>query len=424
MLDRALVREDPERVRRGHARKRMDAPLDEFLAADAEWRRLKTELDAMRADLQKASKEIGAMKSRGEDASEAIARTKSLGDTIAASEQKVRELETRVHELELLLPNLPSDTTPDGESELDNVVVSEFGDKPVFDFEPLPHWDLCERNGMLDFPRGAKLAGSGFILYTGWGARLEWALLSYMLDLHTRSHGYREMFVPFVVNRAAMTGTGQLPKFEFDMYRLPDDDLFLVPTAEVPLTNVYQGEILTADMLPTKLCAYSACFRREAGAAGKDTRGLLRVHQFDKVELVKFTKPEESYTELEGLVNDARAVLQGLELHFRTTLLCASELGFSNAKCYDLEVWAPGVGKYLEVSSCSNFEAFQARRAQIRFRREQGAKPEYVHTLNASGVACPRLFAAFVETHQKPDGSIYVPPPLRPFLGTDRIPPG
>ena len=424
MLDRALVREDPERVRKGHTRKRMEAPLDEFLASDAEWRRLKTEVDAMRAELQKASKEIGAMKSRGEDTSDAIARTKSLGDAIAASEQKVRELETRAQELELLLPNLPSDTTPDGEGEQDNVVVSEFGEKQRFDFEPLPHWDLCEKNGMLDFPRGAKLAGSGFILYTGWGARLEWALLSYMLEMHTKRHGYREMFVPFVANRAAMTGTGQLPKFEFDMYRLPDDDLFLVPTAEVPLTNVYQGEILPAEVLPIKLCAYSACFRREAGAAGKDTRGLLRVHQFNKVELVKFTKPEDSYAELENLVSDARAVLEGLELHFRTTLLCASELGFSNAKCYDLEVWAPGVGKYLEVSSCSNFEAFQARRAQVRFRREQGAKPEYVHTLNASGVACPRLFAAFVETHQQLDGSIYVPSALRPYLGTDRIPLG
>jgi seryl-tRNA synthetase len=402
----------------------MEAPLDEFLAADAEWRRVKTEVDTMRAELQKASKQIGAMKARGEDASEAIERTKSLGDSIAASEQRVRELEARTHELELLLPNLPSDTTPDGQGEQDNVIVSEFGEKPRFDFEPLPHWDLCEKNGMLDFPRGAKLAGSGFILYTGWGARLEWALLSYMLDMHTKRHGYREIFVPFVVNRAAMTGTGQLPKFEFDMYRLPDDDLFLVPTAEVPLTNVYQGEILTADALPTKLCAYSACFRREAGAAGKDTRGLLRVHQFNKVELVKFTKPEDSYIELESLVNDARAVLEGLDLHFRTTLLCAPELGFSNAQCYDLEVWAPGVGKYLEVSSCSNFEAFQARRAQIRFRREQGAKPEYVHTLNASGVACPRLFAAFVETHQRPDGSIHVPSVLRPFLGVDRIPAG
>lgn len=422
MLDRQLLRTNTDAVRAGIARKHMDAPIDDFLAVDEEWRRRRTEIDAMRAELQKTSKEIGAMKARGESADDVMAQMRSLSDDISAKEEIVKDLEVKLSSFELLIPNLPHESTPDGASGEDNPVVSVWGEKPKFDFQPKPHWDLCELNGMLDFERGSKLAGSGFILYKGWGARLERAMLQFMLDTHGQKHGYTELFTPFLANRATMTGTGQLPKFEFDMYRMSEDDLFLIPTAEVPITNVYRDEILPAEALTIKHCAYSGCWRREAGAAGRDTRGLLRVHQFNKVELVKFTKPEDSYAELETLVADARVILEELGLHFRVVELCAGDLSFSNAKCYDLEVWAPGVGSYLEISSCSNFESFQARRAQIRFKREQGAKAEFVHTLNGSGLATPRLFAALVESGQQPDGSILVPTPLRGYMGTDRIP--
>ncbi len=421
MLDRQLLRENPDLVRAGVARKHMDAPIDDLLAVDSEWRKLKTEGDTLRAELQKVSKEIGAMKARGEDASEVMARTRTLGDDIRDKEELVKGLESKLAEFELQIPNLAHASVPDGKTEDDNQQVRSWGEKPKFDFDPLPHWDLAEKTGILDFERGAKIAGSGFILYRGLGARLERSLINFMLDTHIGRHGYTELFVPFLANRDTMTTTGQLPKFEDDMYRLPEDDFFLIPTAEVPITNIFRDEILPAEKLTAKFCAYSPCFRREAGAAGRDTRGLLRVHQFNKVELVKFTKPEDSYDELETLCTDACAILEALGLHYRVSVLCTGEMSFSNAKCYDIEVWSPGVGKYLEVSSCSNFEAFQARRGQIRFRREQGAKPELVHTLNASGTACPRLFSAVVETYQQPDGSIAVPPALHSYLGTDII---
>lgn len=422
MLDRQLLRTAPDAVAAAVARKYMDAPIKEWLQIDTQWREKKTEIDAMRAELTKTSKEIGGMKARGEDTAAIMDRMRLLGDDISAKEELAKDLEAKLEAVELSIPNMPHASAPDGESAEQNSLVDTFGDQPKFDFEPKAHWDLCTENGMLDFERGAKIAGSGFILYTGWGARLERALIQFMLDTHTAKHGYTEVFTPFLANRAAMTGTGQLPKFEHDMYHLAEDDLFLIPTAEVTVTNIYGDEILDADRLTIKHCAYSGCWRREAGAAGRDTRGLLRVHQFNKVELVKFSKPEDSYNELETLQKDARAILEALGLHYRVAELCTGDLSFSNAKCYDLEVWAPGVGTYLEVSSCSNFEAFQARRTQIRFRRGQGEKPEFVHTLNASGVATPRLFAALVETYQQPDGSITVPAALRPYLGVDRIP--
>lgn len=297
------------------------------------------------------------------------------------------------------------------------MVAREWGEPRKFDFTPLPHWELAARLGLIDFERGSRMSGSGFILYTGLGARLERALINWMLDLHITKHGYREVFPPLLVCRSAMVGTGQLPKFEFDMYRLPDDDLFLIPTSEVTVTNIHREDILDAKDLPIYLTAYSACFRREAGAAGKDTRGLLRVHQFDKVEMVKYTHPETSFDELEKLTKNAEEVLQGLGLPYRVRLLCTGDMGFSSAKTYDLEAWAPGVEQWLEVSSCSNCTDFQARRMNARFRKEQGAKPEYVHTLNGSGVALPRTVIAILENYQQADGSVTIPEVLRPYMG-------
>ncbi|HZH99261.1 MAG TPA: serine--tRNA ligase, partial [Fimbriimonadaceae bacterium] len=302
----------------------------------------------------------------------------------------------------------------------ENVYVREWGEKPSFEDEPKAHWDVAEELGLLDLARASKISGSGFALYTGWGARLQRSLINYMIDHQTQRNGYREVYPPYAVNSASLFGTGQLPKFEEDLYKI-DSDLYLIPTAEVPVTNIYRDEILSGHELTMKMAAFSGCFRKEAGAAGKDTRGIQRMHQFDKVEMVKLTKPEDSYDELETLVADGESVLQALGLHYRVMLICTGDMSFSNSKQYDLEVWAPGIGKYLEISSCSNFEAFQARRANIRFRRAQGEKPEFVHILNGSGLATPRLFAAILETYRQPDGSLVIPEPLRPYVGTDRV---
>lgn len=422
MLDRSFIRTNPEAVRAGAAKKHLEAPVDKFLEVDAAFRAHTTALGEERGKLNAVSKSIGALMAQGkrEEAEAAKAEAKALSDAIAADEDRERALEAQLRDLELSFPNLPHESVPEGSSESDNVVVREWGEKPAFEFEPRAHWDIAESLGMVDFPRAAKISGSGFALYTGWGARLQRALFSYMIDLHTLDGDYSEVYPPYMVNTASLMGTGQLPKFEEDLYRV-DEDLFLIPTAEVPVTNLYRDEILEAWQLTIKHAAYSGCFRREAGAAGKDNRGTQRMHQFDKVELVKLCLPENSYDELESLTADAERVLQSLGLHYRVSLLCGPEMSFSNAKCYDVEIWAPGVGRYLEVSSCSNFEAFQARRANIRFRRSQGEKPEFVHILNGSGVACSRLFAAVLESFQQADGSVLVPEPLRPYVRADTI---
>ena len=422
MLDRDLIRNHPDLVRAGIVRKGLNAPIDEFLRVDVERRQVQTELQEKQAEMNQISKSIGILMGQGkkDEAEAAKAQTKDLKEFITTGEARQRELDALLRDIELEFPNLPHDSIPNGKDEHDNVVVRSWGEIPQFQEQPQPHWDVAERLKLLDLPRGAKIAGSGFALYTGLGARLQRALFTFMIDYQTTKNGYYEIYPPYLVNRASLVGTGNLPKFEEDLYKA-DDDLYLIPTAEVPVTNLYRDEILPGDQLTLKLAGYSACFRREAGAAGKDTRGVLRIHQFDKVEMVKFTKPEDSYDELESLVADAESILRALGLHYRVIELCAGDIGAKGAKCYDVELWSPGVGRYLEISSCTNFEAYQARRANIRFRRNQGDKPEFVHILNGSGLACPRLFSAILETFQQPDGSVLMPEVLRPYVGFDRI---
>ncbi len=425
MIDYRLIRNEPERVRQAlRSRGYEPTMVDEWLAVDARWRELTTQVETLTAEQNRVSKEIPQLKKAGQDVSALIAQMRALGEQIKQLEGERRELEAQREQMLLMFPNIPHETTPIGADASENVEVRRGGMPHPFEFEPHPHWEIAERLGLIDFERGAKISGSGFHVYTGLGARLERALINFMLDLHTREHGYTEVFPPFLVRPEVMQGTGQLPKFAEEMYRCADDPLYLIPTAEVPLTNLYREEILSVEQLPINLVAYSPCFRREAGAAGRLTRGLLRVHQFNKVELVKFTTPETSYEEHERLLRDAETVLQRLELPYRIMLLCTGDLGFAAAKCYDLEVWSPGVQQWLEVSSCSNFEEFQARRANIRFRREPTAKPEYVHTLNASGVATARLMAAILENYQQADGSVLIPHALRPYMdGIERITP-
>lgn len=383
---------------------------------------LRTALDEKRAAMNQAAKSIGALMAQGkkDEAEAAKAQASEIKSAIAEGEVEEREIDARLREIELEFPNLPHESVPDGRTADDNVVVRTWGSKPEFAFPPEAHWDIAKRLGLLDLERGAKISGSGFAVYTGQGARLQRSLFNWMIDHQTLRNGYREIYPPFLVNSASLLGTAQLPKFEEDLYKA-DEGLYLIPTAEVPVTNLYRDEILDADQVPMKMAAYSGCFRKEAGAAGKDTRGLLRMHQFDKVEMVKYARPEESYNELESLTADAESVLQSLGLHYRVVLLCTGDMSANNAKCYDLEVWSPGVGMYLEISSCSNFGDFQARRANIRFRRAQGEKPEFVHTLNGSGLATPRLFSAIVETYQQADGTVLLPEVLRSYVGSDRL---
>jgi len=422
MLDRDLIRNHPDVVRAGIARKGLDAPVDEFLRVDLERRHVQTELQEKQAEMNKISKSIGMLMSQGkrDEAEAAKAQTKELKEAISVGEDRQRVLEAKMREVELQFPNLPHDSIPNGKDEHDNPVIRTWGELPQFAEQPQAHWDVAERLKLLDLPRAAKISGSGFALYTGLGARLQRALFSFMIDHQTTKNGYYEIYPPYLVNSASLIGTGNLPKFEEELYKV-DDDLYLIPTAEVPVTNLYRDEILSGDQLTLKLAGYTGCFRREAGAAGKDTRGVLRIHQFDKVEMVKFTKPEDSYDELESLVKDAESVLQALGLHYRVIELCSGDIGAKGAKAYDVELWAPGVGRFLEISSCTNFEAYQSRRANIRFRRTHGDKPEFVHILNGSGLACPRLFAAILETFQQPDGSVLIPEPLRPYVGADKI---
>lgn len=423
MLDRQLLRTEPERVREGARKKGIEPPIDEWVALDSQRRALLVELEGQQAERNRLSKSIGALMGQGkkDEAETAKVEAKAIGEKITVGEAQEREIDEKLRDLELSFPNLPHESVPVGREESENVVVRTHGEKPAHEFPVKPHWEIAENLGLIDFARGTKISGSGFVVYTGWGARLQRALFNFMVDHQSLRNGYQEIYPPFVVNSDSLVGTGQLPKFGEDLYRMTSDDLWLIPTAEVPVTNLHRDEILDGRELTKKYAAFSGCFRREAGAAGKDTRGIQRIHQFDKVELVKFCKPEDSYEELESLTNDACSILEALGLHYRVTLLCSGEMSFSNAKCYDLEIWSPAMEKYLEVSSCSNFESFQARRANIRFRREPGSAPEFVHILNGSGVACPRLYSVLLETFQQADGSVLLPEVLRPYVGSDRL---
>ena len=425
MLDVRRFRHEPEEVRRALARRgnpELPAFVDEVQALDEARRAALNEVNDLKATRNETSKKIGELKRTGGDAGDMIVAMRTLGDRITELDDAVRANEARVEEILLSVPNLPLDEVPEGGVDA-NVVVATWGEPATFGFEPRAHWDLGETLGILDLARGAGLSGSGFPVLRGAGARLQRGLINYFLDVHTTEHGYEELRVPYLVTRETLTGTGQLPKFADESYQSERDDLWLIPTAEVPVTNLHRGEILTAEEMPVRYTAYSPCFRREAGAAGKDTRGLLRVHQFDKVELVRYEAPERSREALEELTREAETLLERLGLHYRRLLLASGDLGFSSAMTYDLEVWSPGVGKWLEVSSCSVFTDYQARRANIRFRRAQAEKPEFVHTLNGSALALPRVVAALLETYQQADGSVELPEVLRPHVGTDRLVP-
>ncbi|MBI2441378.1 MAG: serine--tRNA ligase [Lentisphaerae bacterium] len=415
MLDLKLIRDAEAEVRAALARRGVPADLDAVLGTDQRRRRLVTEVETLKRQRNAASEEIGKLKKSGEDTAAKQAAVKALGGQIAALDEELQRADQELQALLLTIPNLPHKSVSDGKGAKDNLIVRSYGQTRRFGFKPKTHLELVERLGILDFERAARLAGAGFPLFVGLGAALERALIQFMLDLHVKQHGYTEVSPPFVVNSAAMTGTGQLPKMAADMYYLAGDDLYLIPTAEVPVTNIYREEIIQRP-LPIYLTAYSPCFRREAGAAGRETRGLIRVHQFDKVELVKFVEPETSYAELESLVANAEDVLQRLGLTYRVLALCAADLSFAAAKCYDIELWAPGQEAWLEVSSCSNFESFQARRAGIRYRTKAG-KVDYVHTLNGSGVALARLMVAILENGQTADGAVELPEALAPYLG-------
>lgn len=423
MLDPKLIRSNPEAVRDAlKARKNSEEYLDKFLALDTKRKKMITEVEAMKAQKNVVSEKIAQMKRNKEDASDVIKEMQVLAGKIKELDAATNAIDSEFGEILLHIPNMPDETTPYGQSEDDNKVVKTWGEPKKFDFEPKAHWDIATGLDILDFERGAKISGSGFIVYKGLGSKLERSLISWFLDLHTTKHGYTEIFPPFLVNATTMTGTGQLPKFEEDMYKCDKgDELYNIPTAEVPVTNLYANEILSADVLPLKHCAYSACFRREAGSAGKDTRGLLRVHQFNKVELVNWTLPEKSVEAHEQLTRDAEEILELLNIPYRRLALCTADISFSCAKCYDLEIYSPGVDKWLEVSSCSNFKDFQARRANIKFRRKAGEKPEFVHTLNGSGVALPRLVVALIENYQTEDGHFIIPEVLRPYMGCEKI---
>ena len=419
MLDLKFIRENFALVEAGLRKKNAKIDLAPFTALDEKRREILKTAEELKALRNRVSEEIGQAKKKGGDAAAKIAEMKDVGDRIKTFDDELKQIEEQLYQLQIRLPNLPHDSVPVGKSAEDNVVVATHGDIPVFEFAPKNHIELNEKLQLIDFEGGAKVSGSFFVNFKGKGAKLARALINFMLDLHIEKHGYTEVMPPIVVNRQAMFGTGQIPKLEEDMYRIEADDLFLIPTAEVPVTNLLANETLRGEELPIKYTAYTPCFRREAGAYGKDTKGLMRLHQFDKVEMVKFTKPETSYDEHEKLRQNAEDVLQLLGLPYRVLLLCSSDMSFMAAKCYDLEVWAPGIKKWLEVSSCSNFEAFQARRANIRYRPEGGGKIDYVHTLNASGLALPRTIIAIMENYQTDEGTVIVPEVLRQYVGCE-----
>ncbi|SFS37723.1 serine--tRNA ligase [Marininema halotolerans] len=418
MLDIKVLRSDMETVRARLAHRGEDiSGLDSIMQLDKDRRRYLQETEELKSRRNTVSKEIAQKKKAGEDASESILEMRTVGDRIKELDGHLRQVEESLHKTLLTLPNIPHESVPVGASEEENVPVRHWGKPRSFTFEAKPHWDLAKELDLLDFERAAKVTGSRFVFYKGLGARLERALMNFMLDLHTGEHGYTEMIPPYMVNRTSMTGTGQLPKFAEDAFAVEGTEYFLIPTSEVPVTNFHGDEILNAKDLPKKFAAYSANFRSEAGSAGRDTRGLIRTHQFNKIELVKMVRPEDSYNELDSLVENAEKVLQLLGLPYQVLMMCTADLGFTAAKKYDLEVWLPSSDTYREISSCSNFEDFQARRANIRFRREVGSKPEFIHTLNGSGLAIGRTVAALIENYQQEDGSILIPEVLRPYLG-------
>jgi seryl-tRNA synthetase len=422
MLEAKYIREHLDEVRDRIALRGQAVNFDQFLLIDGERRKNLQEWERLRALQKKVSDEVSKKKKEGQEASELIAEMKKVSQEMKELDVIVQEKEKALQDFLLTVPNLPHSTVPVGRDSSDNVEVRRWGEIPRFDFEPKPHWDIGEELGILDFKTGAKLAGARFTLYLDLGAKIERALINFMLDLHTREHGYREVLPPFMVNRTTMTGTGQLPKFEEELFKVEGTDYFLIPTAEVPVTNIHQDEVLEEGALPLYYTAYTPCFRKEAGSYGKDVRGLIRQHQFNKVELVKVTKPENSYDELEKLTSNAEEVLRRLNIPYRVVALCTGDVGFAAAKTYDIEVWLPGQNAFKEISSCSNCEDFQARRAKIRYRISGKSKTEYVHTLNGSGLAVGRTLIAILENYQQADGSVLIPEVLRPYLfGVERI---
>ena len=421
MLDLGYVRGHLESIEQMARNRRASLDLGIFREIDGERRQLITSTEEAKADRNKASEEIARRKKAGQDASEILTRMKTVSDEIKRNDERIAELDDRLRQFLLMVPNMPHATVPVGAGAAENVEVRRWGAPPKFNFAPKPHWEIGERAGILDLQRAVKIAGARFALYRGLGARLERALANYFLDVHTREHGYTEIYPPFLVNTASLVADGKLPKFAEDMFHLEGTDLWLTTTAETELTNLYREETLDADELPIKVCAWTSCFRSEAGAAGKDTRGIKRQHQFQKVEIFKFTRPEESYDELEKLVGNAEALLQRLGIHYRVMLLCTGDMGFASSKTYDIEAWLPSANEFMEISSCSNCESFQARRAGIRYK-PKGGKSDFVHTLNGSGLPIGRTWLAILENFQQQDGSVLIPEVLRSFMGTDRIP--
>lgn len=421
MLDIKLLRSEPERVQEAIKSRGGNLDLTEFSAIDKERREALQEVEALKNKQNTVSKQIPQLKKEGKDVAPIFAEMNEIKEKVKELDAKVAELDEKLKNIVLTIPNIPNERVAKGLSDADNVEIRKWGEPAKFDFEAKAHWDIGENLGILDADTAGKVTGSRFTFYKGLGARLERAVYNFYLDYHTTNSGYTEVFPPYMVHRNSMIGTGQLPKFEEDAYKVTGTEYFLIPTAEVPVTNMFRGDVLKAEDLPIKYCAYSACFRAEAGSAGRDTRGLIRQHQFNKVELVKFADPENSYEELESLTNDAEKVLQALGIPYRVVRLCTGDLGFSSAMTYDIEVWMPSYGRYVEISSCSNFEDFQARRANIKFKRTPDSKPEFVHTLNGSGVAVGRTVACILENFQNADGSVTIPEVLRPYMGTDVI---
>ncbi len=426
MLELAFVRGHLDLVRQKMRERGLaDDLLNDFEALDRDRRKFLLEAETLKARRNQVSEQIAALKKQGRDAAALIAEMRQVGDRIAELDRQAKDYDERLRQVLERIPNLPHESVPVGKSAADNREVRRWGEPRPFDFEPKAHWDLGPALGLLDFERATKIAGARFAVYRGVGARMERALANFMLDIHTREHGYTEILPPFIVNSASLYGTGQLPKFASDLFKLEGTDYWLIPTAEVPVTNLYREEVVEAEQLPMKFCAWTACFRSEAGSYGKETRGIIRQHQFQKVELVKYALPEKSYEELESLTRDAEVILQRLNLPYRVVVLCTADLGFGSAKTYDLEVWLPSSREYKEISSCSNLEAFQARRANLRFRRGGKGKTEFLHTLNGSGLAVGRTWLAIVENYQQADGSVVIPEALRPYLdGLARIEPG
>lgn len=417
MLDIKLIRTQPDVVKAALARRKMDIDIDLLLDYDKQKREIMYQTEQLKAQQNEVSKKIPVMKKNGEDVAPVFAQMKEISDKIKADDETIKGLDEKIEEIMYSIPNIPNDEVPDGDTDEDNVEIRKFMEPTKFDFEPKAHWDVGENLDILDAGRAGKVTGARFTYYKGLGARLERAIISFFLDTHTEESGYKEIFPPYMVHRRSMVGTGQLPKFEEDAFKVAGTDYFLIPTAEVPVTNMYRDEVLDAKDLPIKHVAYSACFRAEAGSAGRDTRGLIRQHQFNKVELVKFSDPENSYEELEKLTRDAEKVLQLLKIPYRVVKICVGDLGFTAAKKYDIEVWMPSYGRYVEISSCSNFEDFQARRANIKFKRDPKDKAQFVHTLNGSGVAIGRTVAAILENYQNEDGSVTIPDVLVPYMG-------